>query len=168
MKKFLIFYSIFGILILLVTSVLLVGILSKNKNNKDVNYLELTDNSILKLKHEQSDETLTLEVAKSDQKRTDGLMFRTQLEEDTGMIFVSNQQSEMAFWMKNTLISLDMIFLDKDLKVISFYKSTKPNQIVEIYESKGDVLYGVETKSGWSEKANLKVGDSFTVIEINN
>ena len=169
MKKLLIAYTTFCLIIILVLgSALLYVQFSKEQRtigNIDIN--SITDNSIITLKHNESESEIDLEVALSMSKREEGLMFKKELGKNSGMIFVSEQESEMTFWMKNTLISLDMIYLDKNLKVVSFYESTKPNQTKEIYPSNGNVLYGIEVNSGWSKDHNLKVGDAFSVVGIN-
>ncbi|MDQ6825652.1 MAG: DUF192 domain-containing protein [Candidatus Eremiobacteraeota bacterium] len=63
--------------------------------------------------------TLRLQVADNQAARQRGLMFRTTLEPHTGMIFVFDSDADVAFWMKNTLIALDLVFLGADGRVRS-------------------------------------------------
>lgn len=169
MKKLLIAYSTFCLIIILVlgSALLYIQFNKSKKTNGNIDITNITDDSIITLKHNESDNEINLEIALSMPKREEGLMFRKELNSNSGMIFISERESEMTFWMKNTLISLDMIYLDKNLKVVSFYNSTKPNQTKEIYPSNGNVLYGIEVSSGWAKSHNLKVGDTFSVVGIN-
>lgn len=169
MKKLLIAYSTFCLIIifLLVSALLYIQTNKSKKTRGNIDINSISDDSIITLKHDESDVEINLEVALSMPKREEGLMFRKELSSNSGMIFISEREGEMTFWMKNTLISLDMIYLDKNLKVVTFYNSTKPNQTKEIYPSNGNVLYGIEVNSGWAKSHNLKVGDTFSVVGIN-
>ncbi len=168
MKKFFIFYTIFIFILILVLGSLTIYMLSSNSKTSGILDIKtVSDNSTVTLKHIPSNRKIELEVAKSIEKRMNGLMLKTSLEENSGMIFISEQESEMTFWMKNTLVSLDVIYLDKNLKVVSFHESTQKNQTTEVYPSNGKALYGIELNAGWSEKNNLNVGDQFEIVGIN-
>src|SRR4051812_36839071 len=67
-----------------------------------------------------------VEIVSDDAGRNRGLMFRRELKPDTGMLFVFQESSEHTFWMHNTLISLDMIFLGEDRSVVGIYPSAPP------------------------------------------
>lgn len=67
-----------------------------------------------------------VEVARTDAERARGLMFRRELPADTGMVFVFESSEEHSFWMHNTLIALDMIFLDEDRRVVGVVPSAAP------------------------------------------
>ena len=75
---------------------------------------QLDDNSTINMKLDKGDQVLNLEVARSDQKVLQGLMNRTSLSENKGMFFIFQELGYRTFWMKNTLISLDIIFLDSN------------------------------------------------------
>ena len=126
----------------------------------------INDNSIITLQHINSSSTLTLEVASTTQKTESGLMFRTHLDANTGMLFIFSQETDLTFWMKDTPISLDMIFLDKSLKVTTIYSNTKPNQISEVYPSVTSSQYVVETVAGWAQSHNVKIGEQFKTLSI--
>lgn len=122
----------------------------------------LNDKSILELKHEKSSIILKLEVANSPAKRQKGLMFVESLEENTGMFFIFDSLEDLSFWMKNTPLSLDLIYLDQNLKVVNFHKNTIPNQTEILYRSDQPAKYAIEVQSGWSDQVNLSLNDTFT------
>lgn len=126
----------------------------------------INDNSIITLEHVNSGNTLALEVAATEQKRQSGLMFRDQLNKDEGMFFIFGSERDLSFWMKNTSISLDIIFLDKNLKVTSISSNTKILQTSEIYDSKSPAQFVIETLAGWALQHQVQEGDSFTIVSI--
>ena len=69
-----------------------------------------------------------VEVVADDESRAQGLMFRDRLREGTGMLFVFPQMTELSFWMKNTLIPLDMIWIDNQQKVVHVKENVPPCQ----------------------------------------
>ncbi len=69
------------------------------------------------------------------------------------------------FWMKDTPCSLDIIFLDKDGKILNIAKNTKPNDLTPHY-SKGEILFVLELKGGRSDDLGLRPGDKVTLFEI--
>lgn len=96
---------------------------------------------------------LTLQVADDDAKREKGLMYTTQMPADHGMIFVFPLQLELSFWMRNTPIDLDIIYLDRDRKVVSV-KTMKAHDESTV-SSDGPSTYAIELNAG--EAAKLKV-----------
>jgi uncharacterized membrane protein (UPF0127 family) len=97
------------------------------------------------------------EVAATPNARTRGLMWRTQLPEGTGMLFIFPQESGLTFWMKNTLIPLDMIFFDASLTIVGIVENAVPRSL----DSRGPGVpakYVLEVPGGWSEKIGLKPG----------
>ena len=69
---------------------------------------------------------IRIEIAENDAERTQGLMWRRYMSEDTGMLFIFDKQEMLSFWMKNTYIPLDIIFADKTGKILSIYKDAAP------------------------------------------
>lgn len=97
------------------------------------------------------------EVAFTRDQRTRGLMWRTSLAEGQGMIFLFADESELSFWMRNTLIPLDMIFVGKDLKIAGIVENAEPRTL----SSRGpgrQAMYVLEVPGGWSQKIGLKPG----------
>ena len=87
-----------------------------------------------------------VELALTEAEQTQGLMYRSELAEDRGMLFDFQKPQMLSFWMKNTLIPLDMIFLDKDWKVVDIIKNAQPckSEKCELYVSKFPAKYVVE------------------------
>lgn len=108
--------------------------------------------------------TVSLEVAESDSKKAYGLMNRTQLGEDRGMIFIYDSEANRTFWMKDTLIPLDIIFLNSELEIINI-EPAKANQTSERYRSQEPSQYIIEMNRGWAESNNISSGDAFVVNE---
>ena len=67
-----------------------------------------------------------VEIARNDEQRTCGLMFRRELARDHGMVFLFDETSEHPFWMRNTLIPLDIIFLGEDRRVVGVVANAAP------------------------------------------
>lgn len=101
---------------------------------------------------------ITVEVADDDEKRATGLMFRRSIGDDEGMIFIYPQEEQIAMWMKNTYISLDMFFLRADGTIIRIERNTEPFSERTI-TSGGLALGVIEMKAGSAERLGIKVGD---------
>lgn len=97
------------------------------------------------------------EVAWNRDQRTRGLMWRTELPEGTGMLFVFQKDSWLSFWMKNTLIPLDMIFIRSDLTIVGIVERAEPKTL-SARAPEEESMYVLEVPSGWSEKIGLKRG----------
>lgn len=110
---------------------------------------------------------ILLEGAVTEKQKDYGLMNRGFLKADTGMVFFYTSYVETAFWMKNTHIPLDIIFL-KDGTVVRLYRNAMPcmNEICPIYPSKGLVNQVVELNAGSCEKYGIKKGSIIRVKEL--
>lgn len=98
------------------------------------------------------------ELALSPAERAQGLMFRKQLGGTHAMLFVFPYDTMNPFWMQNTLISLDMIFIDSDKKIVSIVHKAEP-QTTTPREPEGFYRYVLEIEGGLSESLEIKVGD---------
>ena len=97
------------------------------------------------------------EVASTRDQRTRGLMWRTSLAEGTGMLFIFDKDTWLSFWMKNTLIPLDMIFIKSDLTIAGIVERAEPKTLSARAPGE-ESMYVLEVPSGWSEKIGLKRG----------
>jgi hypothetical protein len=107
-----------------------------------------------------------VELAKTDQARQRGLMFRKELGEKEGMLFLYDTPGVYYFWMKNTLIPLDIIFLDENKRVIYVSKNTPPCKTANCpsYGTDQKSLNILELKGGKADKYGIKVGDQGEII----
>jgi uncharacterized protein len=99
-----------------------------------------------------------VEIATTDAERRLGLMYRRNLADDAGMLFLYDEPRPVAMWMKNTFISLDMIFIDPEGRVHRIEKRTEPFSVDPI-PSDGVVQGILEVKAGTAEAIRLKPGD---------
>ena len=101
---------------------------------------------------------LTAELAATPQERSKGLMFRTELADNRGMLFNFKETRSVSMWMKNTPLSLDMIFTDDRGKVLYVARNTVPYS--EEIISPGIPVYAVlEVKAGTAHRLKVKPGD---------
>jgi uncharacterized protein len=110
------------------------------------------------------DACLWLELAKTPKDHAMGLMHRERLEEEYGMLFIFETSEVRHFWMKNTLIPLDIIWLDENKKVIG-YSQAKPceKDPCPLYSSEKKAKYVLETKKGFMEKNNIEPGETLEI-----
>ena len=101
---------------------------------------------------------ISVEIAKSDAERAKGLMGRESLPANNGMWFVFPQEVQDPFWMKDTSISLDIIFVGKDFKVVDMLARTTP-QSTELLFSKAPYQYVLEVNAGFAEARGIQAGD---------
>ena len=99
-----------------------------------------------------------VELMSTDAEREHGLMFRKSLARDHGMLFDFHQQQPVVFWMKDTLIPLDMIFVAQNGRVVSIKHDAKPMDETLI-NSGAPTLGVIEVNAGVADAIGLKVGD---------
>ncbi|WP_394970441.1 DUF192 domain-containing protein [uncultured Croceitalea sp.] len=104
---------------------------------------------------------LDIEIADTDYERETGLMHRTSMKESQGMLFIQKELKVQNFYMKNTVIPLDLIFIDDNLNIVSFQENTKPFNESSL-SSQVPAKYVLEVNAGLAEKWLLEVGDSIS------
>ncbi len=102
--------------------------------------------------------TIEIEIAESPEDKMRGLMFRTSLDDDKGMLFPYGDPQEVTMWMRNTFIPLDMVFIRGDGTVHRIEARTEPMS-ERIIASKGKVTAVLELAGGAAERLGLKAGD---------
>ena len=108
--------------------------------------------------------TLVLDVADTSDRQAYGLMNRSKMAADEGMIFVFPNESTRSFWMKNTLIDLDIAYVNSkgviiDIQEMKSGKNVKDDSLLPSYVSKQPAMYAIEMNKGWFKKNGIKVGD---------
>lgn len=109
----------------------------------------------------------SVEVAATDSQRKVGLMNRKSLDQDKGMLFVFDTQGYLNFWMKNTLIPLDMIFIDEHGIVQHIAKNARPctekdDRKCDLYNSVKPVKFVLEVNGGVADQKGIRIGDKVT------
>ena len=102
--------------------------------------------------------TLKTEIACSEQEKEYGLMNRTSLPENNGMLFIFNEPQTLSFWMKDTLIDLSIAYIDKDWKIVDI-REMKSQDLTPIV-SKKPAVFALEANPHWFSKNNIKIGDT--------
>jgi uncharacterized membrane protein (UPF0127 family) len=107
--------------------------------------------------------TITYETAITDEEKREGLMFREELRENHGMLFVYEQEAPRSFWMKNTLIPLDIIFLDSNKEIINIEKAYPEPDTADSelrrYSSDAPAQYVIEVNQNFTDRKGIKSGD---------
>ncbi|TCH99616.1 DUF192 domain-containing protein [Roseococcus sp. SYP-B2431] len=98
------------------------------------------------------------EMALGPNEQTVGMMFRTGMAPDDGMLFDWGAPRESSMWMRNTLIPLDMIFIAADGRIHRIHERAVPQSLATI-DSRGPVRATLELQGGTAERLNLRVGD---------
>jgi uncharacterized protein len=113
----------------------------------------------LKIETKSGPVLLNVEVADTETKREQGLMFRRSLPDDHGMIFVFDGEHEITMWMKNTYIPLDMVFIGNDWRVRHIAYDAEPFS-THVISSMRPASRVLEIGAGQAKKLGLSVGDS--------
>lgn len=101
--------------------------------------------------------TIDAEIAAEDGDRQQGLMYRTSLGENDGMFFMFEIERELTFWMRNTCLPLDMIFIAADGTIVGIEENT-PTLTDETFSPGCPARYVLETNAGWTRKNGVKAG----------
>jgi uncharacterized membrane protein (UPF0127 family) len=157
------FKQIFLPIILVAAFITLVGLLTQGKFNSFLEKLPVSNNSNLKTIF-IDDKEIKVEVAKTSEEKAKGLSNREKLDKNSGMIFVFDKDSKPIFWMKDTKIALDIVWINDD-KVIGVEKNVQPepgkkdNQLKK-YSAPTKIDYVLEVNAGFSDKNNIKSGST--------
>ena len=162
-------YAIIGLLILVMAGFILTSIptgpSSTPKNiNVDVTKSEPKDITFKKEGrlhiYRMSGDSITsldIEIAETDKERQQGLMYRQNMEGDQGMLFIFDRERPQSFWMKNTYIPLDIIFINKDFRVVDQYMGAEPKDTKSI-QSRRACTYVLEVNAGFCRAYNIGPG----------
>lgn len=104
---------------------------------------------------------IDIEKAETDVERIQGLMFRKSMPEEQGMLFLFEQSEQQGFWMRNTYIPLDIIYVDENNVITTIHENAKPLDEKSL-PSNGPAKYVVEVNGGYAKKYGIKVGDKIS------
>jgi uncharacterized membrane protein (UPF0127 family) len=121
----------------------------KFKKEGELTFVDSVENPIIKI---------DIEIADNDYERQLGLMNRQSMEEMQGMLFIFPQQQYQSFWMRNTLFSLDMLFINSNKEIVTIHKNTTPLS-EQSYPSSAPAIYVLEVNAGFCDRHNIKLGD---------
>lgn len=106
---------------------------------------------------------IVVEVADEDASRRQGLMFRKRLPADRGMLFVWPDAERRSMWMKNTLIPLDVAFIDDRHRIVNI-ETMEPQTLVP-HRAAQPVRFALEVNAGWFARHGVKPGDRIAGID---
>lgn len=114
--------------------------------------------------------TLNAEFAITEDQQQYGLMNRTELPENFGMLFIFDQEDYRSFWMKNTYVDLSIAYIGANKKILEIIDMAASKSSLDAnpktYPSSAKAKYALEVKQGWFKKNKIKVGDSLKKINI--
>ena len=103
-------------------------------------------------------QVFAVEMARTEEQKTTGLMYRKELADGRGMLFDFSPEQQISMWMKNTLIPLDMIFISADGRILRIAENTVP-QSLSIISSGGPAKGVLEVIGGTARKYGIAAGD---------
>lgn len=119
---------------------------------------ELPKQKLVIVTHDGKRHDFMVEMALASEQQTVGLMFRTSVPENGGMLFDWGAERSSLMWMKNTLVSLDMLFIAADGRIKSIAERTVPHSLATI-DGKFPVRATLELAAGTAERLDIRVGD---------
>lgn len=97
--------------------------------------------------------------------RQNGLSGKNPLLSDQGMLFIFEKEDFYGFWMKDMLFSIDMIWIDANLKIVHIESNVSPQTYPKVFRPTSKSLYVLEILAGQSEINNIKIGDSVKILK---
>jgi uncharacterized protein len=159
--------AIILVIALLFGGLISTGILNFSKNSTEQITENSTDNSAVaepqfkkegELSFLKNQQKLTIEIADNEAETTQGLMYRRSMPDSCGMIFVMPDYEPQKFWMKNTYIPLDIIFLDETKKIVTIQANTTPFSEAGV-ESYDKAKFVLEVNAGYCKRKGIEKGD---------
>ncbi len=98
-----------------------------------------------------------IELAETDEEINYGMMFRKHMDENTGMLFIRDVERQQSFWMKNTYVSLDIIYINSQNRIVSIQKNAEPLKERSL-PSEGPAILILEVKGGYCDAHGIDKG----------
>ncbi|WP_375238600.1 DUF192 domain-containing protein [Aurantibacter sp.] len=108
---------------------------------------------------------LDIEFAETEYETQTGLMYRNSMKQNQGMLFIFKDEKPRSFYMKNTRIPLDIIYINANQKIVSFQENAEPFNQNSLPSNKG-AKYVLEVNAGLAKQWNLQVGNSISYIKM--
>ena len=159
--------AIILVIILLFGGLISTGILNFSKNSPEPNVENSTDNSAVEepqfkkegeLTFLKNQEKLTIEIADNEAETTQGLMYRRTMPDSCGMVFIFADSQPRSFWMKNTYLPLDILYLDESKKIVTIQANRTPFSEEQI-PSFENAKYVLEVNAGYCKRKGIMKGD---------
>lgn len=154
--------NIFLIVIAIVFAVLILLFVYPGLKNKENNlgYYNFTKEGELTISDSLNSVKvkIDIEIANTEYERQLGLMKRLSMADNQGMLFIFPVENFQSFWMRNTLFSLDMIFINANRQIVTIHKRTKVLSD-DSYPSTAPAQYVLEVNAGFTDKYNVNIGD---------
>jgi uncharacterized protein len=130
-------------------------------------------NAVVTFTTDKGQVQVNAEVAETPSEQEQGLMFRTVLAQDAGMLFIFDQDQLLNFWMMNTSIPLDGIFISSKLQVVSVVENLRPCpqsncQNPEFFSSGAPAMYALEVNAGFSGKNGITPGTEVSISQLSS
>lgn len=133
-----------------------------NVNAESLPLNPLCQKNVKSIKLVLNQKVFKAEIACTEKDKESGLMNRTDIQENSGMLFIFDKTQTLSFWMKNTLIDLSIAYIDKDWNIVDI-REMKANDLTFI-NSKKPAIFALEAKSYWFSKNNIKIGDNIKML----
>ncbi len=106
-----------------------------------------------------------VEIVDEEKERTQGLMFRESMAEDKGMLFIFDSEGIYPFWMKNTILPLDIIWINSENEVVFIKRNAEPHNTIPI-NPESSALYVLELNAGISKEIDLNIGSKASFVGV--
>lgn len=107
-------------------------------------------------------DTVRAEVARTADEGVAGLMYRQEVPDGTGMLFVFETSEVRSFWMQNTYVALDIAFLDASYRIVDILQMEPLT--TDSHESRGSAMFALEVRKGWFADNGIRAGDQAKVV----
>lgn len=160
----LVFKKLIGLIIVIITliAIIIFSILNHIQNSQiqiQPQGSQLGTLKDLKIYGKDGEQKFKVYLATTPEKQKQGLMNIKSLNQEEGMLFIFPTSQPLSFWMKNTYIPLDIIFIDSNLEIIKIHQNTKPLNTTLLYNSEQPAKYALEINANLTEKLKIELGD---------
>jgi len=134
-------------------------------NNEEMAFIKEGELMFLRAISGDTLKVIDIEVADNEHKRSQGLMYRSSMPEYFGMLFIFDNEEPLTFWMKDTYIPLDILFVNDSLEIVSISENCKP-MVKWPIKSEKPAKYVVEVNAGYVYQWGVKAGDKIQFLRL--